>query len=481
MKRLLISKDEHETRLALLEDGVLSEYYVERPSRPSLVGNVYKGRVDNVLGGMDAAFVDIGTGRNGYLSAGEVADAEVGGKGPRKITNVLKGGKEILVQVTRDGMGTKGPRLTAQIGLPGRYVVYVPGSKSTGVSRRLDEPERERLRAIGREIKPETGGIIVRTAAEGASSEAIAHDLGFLQRVWAEVQRRIAEGTAPALVYRESELSIRAIRDIAGAEFEEVVVDDPGLCERLRHYLQAVAPEQEPLVTLHSTAVPLFEQYRIDGELRKALERRVELPSGGYLIIDYTEAMTVIDVNTGSYVGSSRLEDTSLKTNLEACREVVRQLRLRDIGGIVVIDFIDMNAQTNREAVLQALKAELDKDRTKTYVVELSPLGLVEMTRQNSTWGVVEVMTSKCPTCQGKGRVLSRDSALIAVQRRIKALAQAAETPGIRVEVHASIVSLLEAGSPSALDKLLQETQHFALLVPAEGEVPLDHVEIAPD
>jgi ribonuclease G len=481
VKRLLISKDRHETRAALLDDGQLSEFFVERPGRLSLVGNIYKGRVENVLAGMDAAFVDIGMERNGYLYVDEVVSADAGPGGNRKITDLLRSGREVLVQVTRDGMGSKGPRLTTQIGMPGRYLVFMPGASNCGVSRRLEETERERLRAVGNALKSENTGLIIRTAAEGAAPEAIERDLRFLQRVWGGVERRVEGVTAPVIVYKESELPIRVIRDFLGPDFEDVIVDDEELHRRLRNYVHAVAPELADRVIFYDDARALFERHGVEKHVRRALGRRVELPSGGYLVIDHTEAMTVIDVNTGRFVGKRFLEDTTLKTNLEACREIVHQLRLRDIGGIIVIDFIDMTARANRSAVLAALESELARDRTKTYVVEISPLGLVEMTRQNVTKGLREVMTCTCPMCHGEGRVLSDESAMIAVERRLEDMSKASNTPGLRVEVHPRMLLLLTAGRPSPVERLERMAGHFVILVSADETVALDHAAVVPD
>jgi ribonuclease G len=482
MREILISRDELETRVALLEDGRPCEFYIQRPERPSLVGNIYKGRVENVLAGMDAAFVDIGLQRNGYLYVAEVAGSAGGpGQGRRKITELLRSGMEILVQVTRDGMGGKGPRLSTQLSLAGRYVVYMPGGSNSGASRRLSDEERERLRSVCRSLLTMDGGLIARTAAEGASEEAMARDLRFLQRVWSGVVRRAAAAPAPCLVYRELGLPLRAVRDLAGAEVSRVLVDDALLHRRVGNYLKAIAPELTGVVQHYQQDVPLFEAYGLEGATAKALARRVELPSGGYLVIDRTEAMTVIDVNTGRFVGKRFLEDTTLRTNLEACREIVRQLRLRDIGGIIVIDFIDMSLESNREAVLAALRAESAADRTKTYVVALSPLGLVEMTRQNVTAGLRETITTRCPTCRGEGAVLSDESAAIEVERRIRKLARHSVVPGLRVEVHPRVCALLQSGQPSRLQRIEESTGHFVVISAARETVPLDHMVEVPD
>ncbi|MFH0916913.1 MAG: Rne/Rng family ribonuclease [bacterium] len=481
MKQLLISRDSLETRVALIEEGRLAELYLERPGFLSLVGNIYKGRVENVLAGMDAAFVDIGLERNGFLYVDEVSTPEIGAGQSRKITNLLQGGNELLVQVTRDAMGGKGPRLTTQLGLAGRYLVYMPESATSGVSRRLDDEERERLRSICRELRPAVGGLIIRTAAEAADEEAIARDLRFLQRVWGGVERRAAVSHAPSLVYTESELAVRAVRDLMGSDFGNVLVDEERLHRRLVNYLRAVAPELAGRVDRYEGSVSLFERFGVEGETKKALARRVGLPSGGHIVIDHTEAMTVIDVNTGRYVGKRFLEDTTLKTNLEACREIVRQLRLRDIGGIIVIDFIDMTARVNREAVLAALEAELARDRTKTYVVEISPLGLVEMTRQNITRGLREVMTRSCSSCRGEGRVISEESALIEVERRLRSMAFSSVLPGLRVEVHPWVAAHLLGGPGARLRELETMTGHRLFVQAADESVPLDHLAVVPD
>ncbi len=455
MKQLIISRDHLETRVAVLEDGKLAEMYLERPHRQSLVGNVYKGRVENVLPGMDAAFVDIGLDRNGFLSVGEVVAPEVRSGGSRKIGDLLKPGRELLVQVTRDPMGGKGPRLTMEVGIPGRYVVYLPGGKGSGVSRRLDEGERERLRAISREVKTRDrrasscgrrrkGRARRRSSAISVSCSGCGPGRNGGRR-----RRRRRLWSTPKRSWR-----CRSARDLLSPDFSAVIVDDEKLHRRLVSYLRAVAPEFKDRVERHNGETRLFERFGLEQEMEKALARRVGLPSGGHIVIDHTEAMTVIDVNTGRYVGRRQLEDTTLKTNLEACREIVRQLRLRDIGGIIVIDFIDMTAKTNREVVLAALEAEFTLDRTKTYVMEISPLGLVEMTRQNVTQGLREIVTAPCPVCRGQGRVISEESALIVVERRLEDLLGCAVLPVLRVEVHPRIAARLTCGSGEMLQRL---------------------------
>ncbi len=489
MQQLIISRDRRQTRVALVENGRALEFYVEPSDRPTLVGNVYKGRVDKVLKGMDAAFVDIGMERNGFLAVDE-ADA-LGGRGKQqKITSLLQGGKEILVRVIRDPMGGKGPRLSTQMLFVGRHLLYSPVAKISGASRRLEGAERERLRALCGALGLEQGGVVARTAAEGVQSEALERELRFLRRVWGLVEQSAAGRTAPALVYRECGLALRAVRDLLGPEFGEVLVDDALLHRQLVNYLRAVAPEAQGRVHLQSDGIPLFERFGLESEIGTALRRRVELPSGGYLVIDHTEALTVVDVNTGSYVRGKRLEDTTLKTNVEACHEVVRQLRLRDIGGIIVIDFIDMAIEANREAVVAALKDELAADRTKSYVVEISPLGLVEMTRQNVTPGVREVLTVSCPTCEGEGRIRSETSALADVERGIRRLARMSSLPVVRIEVHPRMAALLGQGArtaggegaengASALALLEAETGKRLTIREAGLGVSLDHCIMA--
>lgn len=477
MQQLIISRDRHQTRVALMEDGRALELYVEPAGCPTLVGNIYKGRVEKVLSGMDAAFVNIGLERNGFLAVDE-ADAS-GERGKKKISALLQGGKEVLVRVTRDPMGGKGPRLSTQLLFVGRRLLYSPVAKMSGASRRLDDAERERLRLVCGSLGLERGGLVARTAAEGAGAEALARELRFLQRVYGWVERKAAATGAPALLYREADLALRAVRDLLGPEFGEVMVDDARLHRQLVNYLRAVAPEASRRVELSQGGVSLFERFGLEGEITLALGRRVDLPSGGYIVIDHTEALTVVDVNTGSFVRGKRLEDTTLKTNVEACHEIVRQLRLRDIGGIIVIDFIDMAVEANRDAVVAALKTELAADRTKSYVVEISPLGLVEMTRQNVTPGLREVLTEPCPVCGGEGRARSETSALADVERHLRRLATASAAPVLEVEVHPRMVSRLNGAAAAVLADIQEETGKRIVVRGATGTVALEHCGLA--
>jgi ribonuclease G len=484
-RELLISVDAGEKRVAVLEDDKVAEVYLERPERRSIAGNIYLGVVDNVLPGMEAAFVEIGLEKNGFLYVDEIVGPELEGrKGARKIQDLIQRGEKILVQAVKDPMKTKGARLTTEISLPGRFVVYVPHGEGLGVSRRLEDDERNRLKAILKECAPKEGGVIVRTAAEGASAEDIERDLDFLQRLWKSIEAKAKESKAPSLVYQEAELPLRVVRDLFTGDFERLLVDHDRTHKRIVGYLKKTSPHMAERVTRFKEREPLMETFGVEQEIKSTLSRRVDLPSGGYLIFDYAEAFTVIDVNTGRFVGSrskksgARLEDTITKNNLEAVKEVVRQLRLRDIGGIIVIDFIDMASPKNRAAVEKALGEELERDRTKTYVVEISPLGLVEMTRQNVTDGPREVMTKKCPTCGGDGIVVSEHTAAVDIERRLRSLV----TPGsrakaFRVEVSARVAWLLAGPGGMRLRELEETTKRRFFLVASEGE-HLDHFKV---
>jgi ribonuclease G len=484
-RELIISVDVGEQRVAVLEDGKVAEAYLERPERRSIAGNIYKGVVDNVLPGMEAAFIEIGLEKNGFLYVDEVIAPELEGRAHgRKIQDLLSRGQEVLVQAVKDPMKSKGARLTTEISLPGRFVVFVPHGEGLGVSRRLDDDERTRLRDILKKLEVKKGGVIVRTAAEGASADDIERDLVFLQRLWKTIETRAKTAKAPALVYQEAELPLRVVRDLFTDDFERALVDHERTYKRVVGYLKKTSPHMAERVVRYREKTPLMESLGVDAEIRSTLSRRVDLPSGGYLVFDYAEAFTVIDVNTGRFVGSrskssgSRLEDTITKNNLEAVKEVVRQLRLRDIGGIIVIDFIDMANPKNRATVEEALKAELERDRTKTYVVEISPLGLVEMTRQNVTDGPREILTRKCAVCGGDGIVLSEASAAVDAERRLRALAGSApRTKAFKVELNAKVASVLIGPGAARLAAIEEETRRRFLLV-SRDDVAVDHFEV---
>ena len=507
-KQLLVTVDRGETRVAILEaegttsgskgrakknsdDWRVAELYIERRGSRSIVGNVYKGKVDNVLPGLEAAFVDIGLEKNGFLHADDVVfpGVEVArrGRGARtkgkRITELLKPGQEILVQAIKDPLKTKGPRLSMQLSIAGRYLVYVPQGDGVGVSRRLEDKERDRVRRAAGKAELGEGGVIVRTAAQGATREEFEREIKYLHKLHDVLQQRGQEVQAPEMVFQEADLSVRVARDIFSGEFERAIVDDEKQHHRLESFFNRTAPELLERLSLYTDEEPLFERYNVEEAIQSVLRRRVDLPSGGYLIIDYAEAMTVIDINSGSFTGrgkGAKLEDTITRTNLEAADEVVRQLRLRDIGGIIVIDFIDMSRARNRDAVLKTLRKSLDEDRTKTYVVEISPLGLVEMTRQNVTDGVREILTKTCPSCEGEGVVLSEDTVAIEVDRWLRDLvAERADSPAFLIRVNPRVATILVGGQgvPGPIVEIEAETgRHFHF----EGTeaLPLDTFDV---
>ena len=411
-KLMVITEHGERDQIAVLEENVLVQHYVTRTGATSMVGNVYLGRVQNVLPGMEAAFVDVGRGRNGVLYAGEVnyRPEDLEGPAPR-IEQVLKSGQAVLVQVTKDPMGGKGARLTAQISLPGRFLVFAPNQSLSGISRRLGDDERKRLKTIMRKIKPEEHGVIVRTAAEGASDEALTHDLERLVRQWDEIQREAKKVKAPAVVYEEPELTVRVVRDLfTDEEYRELVTDSRNIYDKIMTYVGDIAPDLAPKIKFHDGKLPAFEEHRIEEQIHKALDRKVWLPSGGYLIIERTEAMTIVDVNTGKSVGKTNLEETVVNTNLEAAQEVARQLRLRDIGGIIVVDFIDMLLEKNKSQVEDTMKEAMALDKTRSQVFEIGPLGLMQVTRKRVSSGLVESFSETCPTCEGRGILLNYES-----------------------------------------------------------------------
>src|SRR5262245_37070953 len=463
----------------------VAEVYFERRGGRSIVGNIYKGKVDNVLPGLEAAFVDIGLDKNGFLHVDEIVipgkeQAKRGrGNGPR-ITDLLKPGQEIVVQVVKDPLKTKGARLSMELTIAGRYMVYAPTGEGVGVSRRLEDKERDRLRKEAKQLNLNGGGAIIRTAAHGAGRPDFERELQYLFKLNEVLEKRVKEAEAPALVFQEADLSVRVVRDIFSAHFERAVVDDPKAHHRLVSFFARTAPELVDRVELWEDSDPLFEAYGVEPVIEGMLNRRVDLPSGGYLMIDYAEALTVIDVNTGSFTGkgkSARLEDTITKTNLEAAEGVVNQLRLRDIGGIIVIDFIDMARARNRDAVLKTLRKSLDEDRTKTFVVEISPLGLVEMTRQNVTDGVREIMTRPCPTCDGGGVVRSEETIAISFERRLRDVAKEKDAEALLLQINPRVSAVFTRDGARILRQLEEQTGKWFHFEGSEG-LPLDHFAI---
>ena len=398
-------------QIAVLEDGVLVEHYVAKAQDASLIGNVYLGRVQNVLPSMEAAFVDIGRGRNAVLYSGEVDwDAVETGNQPRRIELALKPGDRVLVQVTKDPIGHKGARLTSQVSLPGRYLVYVPNGSMSGISRKLPDTERARLKKILKEVLPENVGVIVRTAAEGATDEQLTLDVNRLTTQWAEISRMVETQNAPALLHSEPDLLIKIVRDVFNEDFQKMVIEGDDARQIIESYVGSVAPDLVDRLQTYESDRDSFDEYRVSEQIEKALDRKVWLPSGGSLVIDRTEAMTVVDVNTGKFVGSGgNLEETVTKNNLEAAEEIVRQLRLRDIGGIIVVDFIDMVLESNRDLVLRRLVECLSRDRTKHQVAEVTSLGLVQMTRKKLGLGLLETFSEPCEVCAGRGIIIHHE------------------------------------------------------------------------
>ncbi|MFJ9440303.1 ribonuclease E/G [Kitasatospora sp. NPDC101235] len=420
---MVVRQSGQRTQIGVLEDGVLVEHYVNKEQATSYVGNVYLGKVQNVLPSMEAAFVDIGKGRNAVLYAGEVNFGALGGHGgPRRIESVLKSGQSVLVQVSKDPIGHKGARLTSQISLPGRYLVYVPEGSMTGISRKLPENERARLKQILKKIVPDDAGVIVRTAAEGASEEELTRDVQRLQQQWEDIQKKAATGNAPALLYGEPDMTVRVVRDIFNEDFSKVIVSGDEAWKTIHEYVSNVAPDLAERLQRWTSEVDVFATYRIDEQLMKALDRKVWLPSGGSLVIDRTEAMVVIDVNTGKFVGQGgNLEETVTRNNIEAAEEIVRQLRLRDLGGIIVIDFIDMVLESNRDLVLRRLLECLGRDRTKHQVAEVTSLGLVQMTRKRVGQGLLESFSEPCVHCNGRGVIVHMEQPSVHVHAPVAA------------------------------------------------------------
>ncbi|WP_246248014.1 Rne/Rng family ribonuclease, partial [Cellulomonas septica] len=410
-RTMVVRERANRTQIAVLEDGVLVEHYVSNQAQTSMVGNVYLGRVQNVLPSMEAAFVDVGKGRNAVLYAGEVNWDAAGLEGqPRRIEQALKSGDSVLVQVTKDPIGHKGARLTSQVTLAGRYLVFVPGGGMTGISRKLPDTERNRLKKILREVVPDSAGVIVRTAAEGASEEELRADVARLQGQWEAIEKKAKTASAPALLQGEPDMAIRVVRDIFNDDFSSLVVQGDDAWSTISSYIDELAPDLAQKVSKWTGTQDVFTVHRVDEQLAKGMDRKVWLPSGGSLVIDRTEAMTVVDVNTGKFTGSGgTLEETVTRNNLEAAEEIVRQLRLRDIGGIIVIDFIDMVLESNRDLVLRRLVECLGRDRTKHQVAEVTSLGLVQMTRKRVGQGLVEAFSETCEHCHGRGFIVHEE------------------------------------------------------------------------
>ena len=460
-KQILVSQDGRELRVAILEDGRTVEYYSERQASQGMVGTIYKGRVANVLPGMQAAFVDIGMEKNAFLyidDALSLLPGEVPPERKPKITELLREGQEILVQVNKEPVGTKGARVTTSLTLAGRYLVMMPSSSYVGVSRRIEsEAERERIREIAERIRDPHVGVIVRTVAEGVEEEVLASDYKYLVGSWELVKKQAKGVRVPGVVCRDLDLLQRSVRDFMTEDVEEFWVDDAGAYETVRELLVHTMPELVDCVRLYRSRENLFAHYRVDQELEKALKRKVWLKSGGYLIIDQTEALTAIDINTGKFVGTSSLEETVLKTNLEAAKELSRQVRLRDIGGIIIIDFIDMRDPEHQQLVLETLEAQLKKDRTRAHVLGMTQLGLIEMTRKKVRQSLDEVLQRPCPYCEGKGKVFSEETMAARIERELAEYLKGQEHEAVLVECHPYVAALLIGPGGQNLRRMEEE------------------------
>jgi ribonuclease G len=474
---MLISHDTNETRVAIIEDRELVELYIERPKR-SVVGNVYLGKVSDVLPGMQAAFVDIGLEKNTFLYVDEVVTPEgLEGLPRRDIQSLLKPGQQVMVQVTKDPMGTKGARVTTEITLPGRFLVLMPFSEFVGVSKKIPDDERDRLHTIISKHVPPKMGVIVRTVAAGASERDLETDMEFLLRLWRRVNHQSTEALAPEVIYTEMDLALRIVRDVFADDFRRLVIDDKSTFEKVVSFMKKTSPELLRKVQLYKDKASLFESYNLQPTIDSALRRTVALPSGGYLIIDKTEALTAIDVNTGKFVGKKSLEETIVRTNLEAADEAVRQLRLRDIGGIIVVDFIDMEDSAHKTLLLDRLSAALHRDRTRTRMSDVSRLGLVEITRKNVTDGLYGVLTEPCECCGGEGRVVSKATRRIAVERRMREILRSGKSNAYLFGLNPQTYELVTAPGLNTAASLRAETGRQVSIV-ADEEVGPTEVRI---
>jgi ribonuclease G len=475
-QEIFINSTPQESRIAIMEDGQLAEFLIERKADMGIAGNIYKGKVARVLPGMQAAFVDIGMDKAGFLhasdfstepedvpligSSGDEVEFEEAPKRPPSrrvpLEKQISRGEEILVQVAKDPLGTKGARVTSHISLPGRYMVFMPGTHHIGISRRIEsDEERKRLREVAQGLKTEQGGFILRTACEGRSKREIQRDLRFLTKLWERIQTKSATAAAPALIHQDLDLIVRAIRDFFTADTAQVVVDAPKDHRRIIDFVYNFMPRLKSKIVLHSEKSPVFEQYAIEEKITKALERRVWLRSGGYIIIERTEALTAVDVNTGRFVGKRNQEETILKTNMEATQEVVRQLRLRNVGGIIIIDLIDMEKEGNRKKVYDALKEALKRDKARTNILKISELGLVEMTRQRTRESLENQLLRSCPHCDGRGKIKSPATVAYEILRAIRRQQTNGEVDhNIVVRMHPDIANFLYDEKNNSLENL---------------------------
>ncbi|MCB9545975.1 MAG: Rne/Rng family ribonuclease [Myxococcales bacterium] len=487
---LVLNCSPHEVRVALLEDGQVAEIYVERRRDASLVGNIYKGRVIRVLPGMQAAFVDIGLDRAAFLYVGDVAEPKRSSTSTlsearqdlasRPIQSLLHEGQELMVQVAKEPISTKGARVTTHVSIAGRHLVFMPTMEHIGVSRRItDEEERRRLRDILETLVPHGGGFVARTAAEGRTPEELQADLEFLRQVWNDVLNRKEALAAPATLYEDLDLALRSVRDLVTPELEQIIVDDAEEHERLTRFMRRFMPRYLDRVQRHAGSDAIFDTYGVEIELNRALGRKVWLRSGGYLIIDQTEALTAVDVNTGRFVGRRNLEDTILRTNIEAVNEIVSQLRLRNIGGIIIIDFIDMEQEQNRNRVYTALAEALQRDRSKTNILKISDLGLVEMTRKRVRESLMRSLSEPCYYCEGSGFLKSEVTLAHEIYRELAREAGTMGLPAVRIGVHPRVASTLLEGERSMLEELSARIDK-SITVEARPDFHLERFEFTP-
>lgn len=484
MKReIVINAGLGETRAALLEDRRLVELYVERQEDQRVVGNIYKGRVENVLPGMQAAFVNIGLERNAFLYVDDALAYKNGnengnGRHVHSIKDILKEGQHIIVQVTKEPIGTKGARVVTHVTIPGRYLVLMPTVEYIGVSRRIgSEKERNRLKTIAKKIRPKGMGLIVRTVAEGKSEEELLQDCRFLLGIWDKIQQRARKASPPALLYKDYDLVYRLVRDVFTSDVDKFVVDSEAEYQKTLDLLDHISPHLKNRVYLYHEGPPIFDSYGIESDIAKALQRKVWLDCGGYLVIDHTEALVSIDVNTGRYIGTTNLADTVLKTNLEAATEIARQLRLRDIGGIIIVDFIDMESKEHEKMVLDRLEREMRRDKTRTHILGFTNLGLVEITRKKVKQDIGDFLHKECPMCEGSGRILSEATVAHRTQRQIKKLARETDAEAILVAVNPSVAALIIGAGGSSL-RALEEQTGKTIYIKGTEEYPIEHVNV---
>ena len=488
-REILINSTPNETRIAMLEDGQLVEIITERTAKMRMIGDIYKGIVTAVIPGMQAAFVDIGMEKSGFLAATEVGnlysetdefdeDEDEVNTHRKPIEEVLKKGQEILVQILKEPIGTKGPRLTADISLAGRFVVFMPGANHVAVSRKIgDREERKRLRNYAKQYKPENVGIIIRTVSQNVSANDVNSDIQTLNTQWLEIKKKTDTNKAPACVYKEKSVTSSVIRDLFSEQIDSLVVDSEEDFKQINSYIRQVSPKLIPRVRLYKESISIFDAFEIEKEIRRTLDRKVWLKSGGYVIIDHTEALIAIDVNTGRYTGKKKLEETILKTNLEAAREIGRQLRLRDLGGIIVIDFIDMDTQANREEVLNELRHVLKRDRSKTKVYDVSHLGLVEMTRQRKRPSIHHTYYETCPTCNGLGQILSKESLSMQVERWVKRAGISSTDRKIKILANPTIARFIIEENEERLAEL-QDKFKIDIFIAEDPSLGLDEFQV---